>query len=127
MRLKAREVRTRAMLVGLAAVFLAMAAVFGLVALTLGLAVWLGVIPALLILCVLSLCGAAVMVALLASEARKARLIAARRAPLDRDLARAALMAAAPSGIGHVPRGLVGVGLVLLGAALVATRKAGKE
>ena len=104
-----------------------MALIFGLVALTLGLADWLGTIPALLILCAISLAGAGIALALLASEARKARLIAARRAPLDRELARAALLSAAPLGVRRVPRGVFGLGLVVLGALLVVTRKAGRD
>jgi len=111
----------------IAAVSGLMALVFGLVALTLGLADWLGVIPALLVLCALSLAGAGIALALLASETRKARLVAARRAPLDRELARAALMSAAPLGIRRVPRGLIGLGLVALGAVLVVTRKSGAD
>ncbi len=126
-RASARQVQRKALFGVVAALFGVMALVFGLIALTLGLADWLGVIPALLMLCAISLAGTGIALALLASETRKARLLAARRAPLDRELARAALFSAAPLGVRRLPRGLVGLGLVALGALLVVTRSSDRD
>lgn len=126
MRVSARHAQRKAVLGAVVGVLALAALGFGLLALTLALAKWLGLIPALLILCAVNLAGTGIAVAMLSAENRKARELAARRAPLDRDLARAALMAA-PGGIRHVPRGLVGAALVLLGAALVVTRKQDKD
>jgi hypothetical protein len=52
-------------------------------------------------------------------------LRAAQRSGLDRKLARAALLSVAPTRIGRPPRGLIGAGLVALGALIILRRRDG--
>ena len=115
----ARRARLRAVLIGLCVLLGLLAIGFGLAAATAALAAELGLVPALLVMAGLALVGVLILLLLLAAEARKARRLAARRAGLDRQFARAALLSAAPSRLGRPSRGVVGLVLVAVGALLV--------
>jgi hypothetical protein len=112
-----QRARLRATLIGIAVLLGLIALGFGLLAATVALADEIGLLEALLVMAGLALLGLLVVLGVLAAEARKARRLAARRGGLDRDLARAALLSAAPARLPS--RGVLGLVLVALGAVLV--------
>jgi hypothetical protein len=116
----ARRARWRAALIGLAALLGLMALGFALIAATVALAEAIGPVRALLVMAGIALFGLAIVLIVLAAEARDERRRAARRETLDRELARAALLAAVPS---RPSRGMAGIALVVLGAVLVLRRR----
>jgi hypothetical protein len=118
----ARRARLRAILVALAALLGLLGVGFLIAAATAALADAVGLVPALLLMAGLALVGLLVIAAILAAEARRARELAARREGLDGAFARAALRSAVPPRVGRPSRGMVGLGLVAVGALLVLLR-----
>ena len=117
------RLRRRATLIAIAAFLALLAFGFALAAATTALADEIGRTGALLVMAGLALAGLLVMLGLLAAEAREAREIAARRASLEGELARAALLGAAIPRLARPSRGVVGLALVALGAFLVLGRR----
>lgn len=97
---------------------------FALAAATVRLSDRVGLLQALAIMAGVALLVVLVLVGVLATEARRERRIAARRAVLDRDLLRAASISAVlPRAAGLSSRTGLGLGLVALGALLVLARR----
>ncbi|HMQ93287.1 hypothetical protein, partial [Amaricoccus sp.] len=100
---------------------------FALGAATAALAARLGWVAALAIMAGVMLLAALILAAVLAAERREARRLAAERSTLDRKLARAALLSVAPTRLRRPSRGMVGAGLVALGALIILLRRDEEE
>lgn len=122
----ARRARWRAVLIACTILTGGLAFFFALGTATVALANALGWVESLAIMAGVMLLLALILVAVLAEEARRERLRAAQRSGLDRKLARAALLSVAPTRIGRPPRGLIGAGLVALGALIILRRRDGE-
>lgn len=119
----ARRTQFRAILIACIAVTAGLAFCFALGTATVALANELGWVAALAVMAGVMAFVALILAAVLAEEARRERLRAAQRSGLDRQLARAALLSAAPTRLGRPSRGLVGAGLVALGALIILLRR----
>jgi hypothetical protein len=118
-----RRLGLRAMLVAGCVAAGLLASGFGLAAATVALAGRVGVLPALGIMAAAAIVVLLALLAALAIEARRHRRIAAERARLDRQLYRAAALAAAPRVAPRLSRTAIGLGLVGIGALLVLMRR----
>ncbi len=94
---------------------------FALAAATVALAGRVGIIEALAIMAGLALLVVLILLAALAWESRRNRILAVRRAEADRQLFRAAALSMTPAP--RPSRSTIGLGLVSLGALLVLMRR----
>lgn len=115
------QARTRAVHALLIAVFVALALVFALAAITVALALQIGLLAALVVLCVLCLVAALATYLVLRSERDRRRLERALEREQDRRLLNAAMMATMPVRLLGIRRaGILGLGAAALAAYLLA-------